>query len=586
MLQQLGAIDANFLYMETPETPMHVGGLYLYELPPDYTGDYYADFKAHIRSRMHLFPIFTRKLTQLPFDIDAPLWVKDDEVDLDYHIRRHTVPKPGRFDQLEELVGRLHSNFLDRSRPLWEIYIIDGLADGHVAEYAKFHHAGFDGAAAMAFLQSLYDLSPIPRQVPPPTNSPDDEDTIDPVKLMGLVYSNAVRQYFRAMQAIPDFLKAWAKLTLPDPATLKPEPAEIPHLAPHTRLNVSISSQRSYAARTVSLKEIKSVAKSNGMTVNDVVLAMCSGALHHYLRERKDLPKESLTAFVPVSVRDPGNTEMNNQVLGMICSLATDVLDPVKRLQAIHESALKAKRFTETIKSAVLNILSPWGAPFLLHGLMDMLGHYHLADRTRPLANLTVSNNIGPPVPLYLAGAKMVASYPMSIPTHGSALNITVQSYCDNLDIGLTACRHTLPDVRQLGDYIVSAFEELKAAALNRAISKEATDTAEAATPSAKRAKGKRVAAKAAGAKTARKRSTKSAPAAKPKAPHLLTAKNNPVDNDPNRAKIEPQHGAAAANALSEHADTTPASSGTEAAVHSGTESSGRGKQTARRHNE
>lgn len=556
MLQQLGTIDANFLYMETPETPMHVGGLYLYELPSGYTGDYYDDFKAHIRSRMHLFPIFTRKLTQLPFDIDAPLWVNDHEVDLDYHIRRHTVPKPGHFDQLEELVGRLHSNFLDRSRPLWEIYIIDGLADGRVAEYAKFHHAGFDGAAAMAFLQSLYDLSPIPRQVPPPTNSPDDTETLDPVKLMGLVYSNAVRQYFRAMQAIPDFLKAWAKLTLPDPATLKPEPAEIPHLAPSTRLNVSITSQRSYAARTIPLKEVKAVAKANDMKVNDVVLAMCSGALVRYLKEKNDLPAESLTAFVPISIREPGNTEMNNQVLGMICNLATDVLDPVKRLQAIHDSALKAKRFTETIKSAMLNLLSPWGAPFLLHGLMDMLGHYHMADRTRPLANLTISNTIGPPVPLYLAGAKMVASYPISIPTHGSALNITVESYWDNMDIGLTACRHTLPDVRHLGDYIVSAFEELKAAALKLAERKSATAPAEAAAPPKRRAKPKRVSAKTGRAETARKRSAKNAPAAEPKAPHVLSGKDNPIDSDPNRTKPEPRLGAAAANALSEHAGT------------------------------
>lgn len=578
MLQQLGTIDANFLYMETPETPMHVGGLYLYELPPGYTGDYYEDFKAHIRSRMHLFPIFTRKLTQLPFDIDAPLWVKDEEVDLDYHIRRHTVPKPGRFDQLEELVGRLHSNFLDRSRPLWEIYIIDGLADGHVAEYAKFHHAGFDGAAAMAFLQSLYDLSPIPRQVPPPTNSPDDKDTLDPVKLMGLVYSNAVRQYFRAMQAIPDFLKAWAKLTLPDPANLKPEPAEIPHLAPHTRLNVSISSQRSYAARTISLKEVKAVAKANEMKVNDVVLAMCSGALVRYLKEKNDLPAESLTAFVPISIREPGNTEMNNQVLGMICNLATDVLDPIKRLQTIHESALRAKRFTETIKSAMLNLLSPWGAPFLLHGLMDMLGHYHLADRARPLANLTISNTIGPPVPLYLAGAKMVASYPISIPTHGSALNITVESYWDNMDIGLTACRHTLPDVRRLGDYIVSAFEELKSAALKRAVPKVAEAPAEAPAPARGRTKAKR-AAKTTRAKAPPKHSVKSTPAAEPKAPHLLSAKNNPVDSDPHRTKPDPRLGAAAANALSENTDTTSASpTGADAVVQQPSESLERSK--------
>ncbi len=551
MMQQLGTIDANFLYMETPQTPMHVGGLYLYELPEGYSGDYYEDFKKHIRNRMHLFPIFTRKLTQLPFDIDSPLWVRDHEVDLDYHIRRHTVPKPGRFDQLEELVGRLHSNFLDRSRPLWEIYIIDGLADGRVAEYAKFHHAGFDGAAAMAFLQSLYDISPIPRDVPPPKDSPEDNETLDPVKLMGLVYSNAVRQYFRAMQAIPDFLKAWTKLTLPDPTNLKREPAEIPHLAPSTRLNVAITSQRTYAARTISLKEVKALAKTNEMKVNDVVLAMCSGALLRYLKEKNDLPKDPLTAFVPISIREPGNTEMNNQVLGMICSLATDILDPVARMRAIHESALKAKRFTETIKSAMLNLLSPWGAPFLLHGLMDMLGHHHLADRTRPLANLTISNTIGPPIPLYLAGAKMIASYPISIPTHGSALNITVESYHESMDIGLTACRHTLPDLRRLADYIVESFEELKAAALGAAASPDAR-AAETATPPVTAESEKTSAIKSTGKKVSRKSKAKEAPATESKAPHVLTAKDNPIDSDPNRTKSDPRLGAAAAHVLDE----------------------------------
>jgi diacylglycerol O-acyltransferase len=553
MLQQLGVTDANFLYMETAETPMHIGSLYLYELPPGYTGDFYDDFKAQIASRMHLFPVLTRKLAQMPFDIDAPLWVRDDVVDLDYHLRRHTVPKPGRFDQLEELVGRLHSNFLDRSRPLWEIYIIDGLADGRVAEYAKFHHAGFDGAAAMAFVQSLYDLTPVPRSIPPPRHSQDEKETLDPVKLMGLVYANAVRQYLRAMQAIPDFLKAWAKLALPDPQTLTLQPPALPQLAPWTRLNASITSQRSYAARTVPLKDIKQIAKAHGSTVNDVLLAICSGALRRYLREKKDLPAEALTAFVPISLREAGNAEMNNQVFGMICSLATDVVDPLKRLLAIHDSAQNAKRLTDTIKAAALNLFSPWGAPFLVHGLMDMLGHYHLADRARPLANLTISNNVGPPAPLYLAGARVAAMYPMSIPTHGSALNITVQGYCDDLDIGLIACRHAVPDVSKLGDYVVDAFKELKSAALKKA---SASPEKPARTTGGGRKRG------SAAARTARTKvpATKPASIREPKQPRLVSARNEPTNRKAQRGASNTLHGAAAANALRQPAATTPSS--------------------------
>jgi diacylglycerol O-acyltransferase / wax synthase len=191
-------------------------------------------------------------------------------------------------------------------------------------------------------------------------------------------------------------------------------------------------------------------------------LTICGGALRRFLRDTHDLPKDSLRAFVPVSVREAGNTEMNNQVIGMICSLATDIADPLKRLHAVHESALRSKQFTDTVKAALLGVSLPIGAPVVIQGMMNMLGHYHWADRLRPLVNLTVSNNIGSPQLLYLAGAKLVATFPMSIPTHGSALNITVQSYCDNMHIGLTACRHTLPDVRKLGDYIVTAHTELK----------------------------------------------------------------------------------------------------------------------------
>ncbi|HLF23307.1 MAG TPA: wax ester/triacylglycerol synthase family O-acyltransferase, partial [Burkholderiales bacterium] len=376
-------------------------------------------------------------------------------------------------DQLEELVGRLHSNFLDRSRPLWEIYIIDGLADGRVAEFTKFHHAGFDGSAAMALVQKLYDTTPVPRPVPPPP-PPREKEQANLVNLLGLVFASPLRQYLRAMRAVPDLLKVWSKLSLPDPETLRLVPPELPPLAPSTRLNVSITSQRSYAARTVSLTDIKRVAKSNAASVNDVVMAMCSGALRRYLRDKKELPRESMTAFIPISVREAGNMQMNIQTIGMIGSLATDVADPLKRLHAIHESAQKAKYLTDTLKPALLGISLPWGAPFLAYGLMNILGRYHMADRVPPLANLTISNMISSPIPLYIAGGKLVANYPISIPTHGSALNITVQSYCGSLDIGLTACRHTLPDVRKLGDYMVEALAELKVATFQHVAAHEA----------------------------------------------------------------------------------------------------------------
>lgn len=557
MLHQLADADASFLYFETPETPMHVGGLYLYDLPPAYSGDFYEDFKKWIGERMHLFPIFTRKLVQLPLDVDAPAWIEAEEVDLSYHIRRHTVPKPGRFDQLEELVGRLHSNFLDRSRPLWEIYIIDGLADGRVAEFTKFHHAGFDGSAAMALVQKLYDTTPVPRPVPPPP-PPHEKEQADMINMLSLLIASPMRQYLRAMRNIPDIFKVWSKLFLPDPETLRLLPPELPPIAPATRLNVSITSQRSYAARTVSLKDVKQVAKSNNATVNDVVMAMGSGALRRYLREKKDLPRESMTAFIPMSVREAGDMQMTIQTIGMIGSLATDITDPVKRLHAIHESAQKAKYLTDTLKPALLGWPLPLGAPIMAYGMMNIIGRYHAADRLPPFANLTISNVVGSPIPLYISGAKLIANYPMSIPVHGSALNITVQSYCDSLDMGLTACRHTLPDVRKIGDYMVAALAELKAATFKHEAAHQAVAPAEQAMPAPAKTRGhRRITSKKERKKAAKQhKQPRAAPVKEPKAPHLLTSEDNPVDRK--RALAKSQRGAGATSVVAEPA-TTPA---------------------------
>lgn len=565
MLQQLGVTDASFLYMETPETPMHVGSLYVYELPAGHTGDFYEDFKAYIASRLHLSPVFTRKLAQLPFDIDAPLWIEDDAIDLEYHIRRATLPKPGRFDQLEELVAELHSGLLDRSRPLWQIYIIDGLADGHVAEYTKFHHAGFDGSAAMALIRVLYDTTPVPRPVPP-RPAPHQKEALDLINLIGLLYASPLRQYLRAMQIIPDFLKVWTKLTLLDPETLRLEPPALPPLSPWTPLNVAITNQRSYAARTVSLKNIKRIAKTNGTTVNDVVLAMCGGALRRYLGGNDSLPPAPLTAFVPMSLREAGNMQMSNQTIGMICSLATDTDDPVDRLRAIHQSSEKAKHLTDTIKSVALDMYSPWGVPMLVSGAMNLLGRYHLTDRMRPIANLTISNMIGSPVPLYIAGAKLLANYPMSIPIHGAALNITVMSYGENLDVGLVACRRTVPDVHKIADYMVEALDELSSALFKPAKPVGATHRAKKKRATGKTARRERTHASAKPAKVKTPAAAKGVQNQqdKPKYPYIA-ANNGTVTDAARQLAAGKSDGADARAASGESSTTTPSSTGSKA---------------------
>jgi diacylglycerol O-acyltransferase len=277
-MKKLGGIDASFLYMETPETPMHVAGLTFIELPAGYSGSFYEDYKAHITKRMHLAPLLAKKLVPVPFDIDHPLLVDDDDIDLDYHIRRLSLTPPGTIAQLEELVGRLHSNFLDRSRPLWEFYVIDGLQNGQVAIYTKIHHALVDGGAGMALNTMMYDLTPEPREVEaPPPKLREASKQLDPGMLLGTAYSNFLSQQIKMIQAIPDVWKTIANFTLPDPATLKlPETSRQPlPIAPRTSLNGAITSQRIYTARSVPLADAKRIAKASGTTLNDVVMAVC-----------------------------------------------------------------------------------------------------------------------------------------------------------------------------------------------------------------------------------------------------------------------------------------------------------------------
>jgi len=471
-MKTLGGIDASFLYMETPHTPMHVAGLSIVELPQGFEGDFYEVYKAHIGSRLHLFPILKKKIVQVPWDIDHPLWIDDDEMDLGYHIRHLGLPKPGTMQQLEELVGRLHSNFLDRSRPLWEFYVIDGLGDRKVAVYTKIHHAAVDGGAGMVLTNMMYDTSPEGRHVDPPAaDAGAKKGAPDPLQLLGAAYKNLLSQQVNALQKIPDLLKAIASVAMPvsNGVVRLPTRALQNLAAPKTMLNATVTSQRSFTARSLPLAEAKAIAKQTGTKLNDVVMAVCAGALRRYLLEKHGLPKEPLVAFVPVSLREPGNTDSNNQVSGMMCSLATDVKDPLERLKAIHASSVEAKEVSGKLKDATPRDFSLFGAPVVLQNAIGLWGRSGLADHLPPTANVVISNVPGPQTPLYLAGARLLTLYPVSIPAHGMALNMTVQSYCGALDFGLTACRKTVPELRKLANYLEESMQELHEAVFGAA---------------------------------------------------------------------------------------------------------------------
>jgi diacylglycerol O-acyltransferase len=477
--QQLSGIDASFLYLETPETPMHVAGLTYFQLPEGFEGNFYRHFRRFFESRLHTIPIFSKRLAPSLYDLDHPGWVDADDLDLDYHLRETALPAPGTEAQLEEVIGRLHANTLDRSRPLWQFYVITGLENGQGVLYSKVHHAAIDGGAGMAINKALYDVTAVPREVAPPPPrpaapkpAPSSPVAVDPVKGIADIMGNMMRQQLKMWEAAPAIVNAMTDAFLAKPGempkalgTLQSLVTQLPTLdAPKTPFNATITRERSYAARTISLDDAKAIAKAGGAKLNDVVMAVCSGALRRYLEEKGQLPDKPLIAGVPISLREPGDTRQNNQVSGMLCQIATDVADPAERLAAIVRSSSQAKQLAGTFRDAVPQDFAFVGAPILLQLVMLVYGRSGLADRLPMPMNVTISNVPGPPMPLYCAGAKVTALHPVSIAAHGAALNITVQSYMDALNFGLTADRRAVPDVGRLGDYLVEATDELKKA--------------------------------------------------------------------------------------------------------------------------
>lgn len=463
-MKQLSGIDATFLYMETEQTPMHVAGLTLYDLPKGFRGSFHKHFTEFFKGRVHLIPIFEMKLAKAAFQMDHPGWVDAGALDFDYHITSAKLPKPGSRKQLEDLVAELHATTLDRKKPLWQFTIIEGIEGRQAALYSKVHHAAVDGGAGMAITKALYDVTEEPREVEPPVakepvRKPSDLERA--ILSMSDVASNVMRQQMTMVENIPKMMGQMADMVAPVLAGKVGLPQL---LAPRTPFNVTVGSKRSYAARSISLKDVKGIAKATGTKLNDVVMAITSGAVREYLTKRQELPDAALVAFVPISLREAGNTDSNNQVFGMNVPLATNYGKPLKRLQKIAQESGASKTMAGSIKDAAPKDFTILGAPTLLPGLMQFYGATKLADYIPQPVNMCISNNAGPPFPLFCAGAKVTALYPVSIATHGVGLNVTVQSYLDHLDFGITADHKAMPDPDVFCDMLVTSFEELKAA--------------------------------------------------------------------------------------------------------------------------
>ena len=471
-MQQLSGLDATFLYLETPQMPMHVGALHVLELPSGYRGRFVVDLRRHLQSRLDAAPVLRRRLWWMPLNLANPAWIPA-EPDLREHVVELRLPKSALagdgMAELEAEVGRLHAVLLDRDRPLWKMHVLEGLRPStegrrRVGLYTQLHRAAVDGQAAVALANAILDVSPQPRPLPKPSRSRRQPEAFGPgmFEMLRGALGNEVQQVAKIVRELPaavGTLKSAASRAL---AGLDKGFSNVA-LAPRTPLNVSVGAARAFATATLPLGEVRLIGRAHGATINDMVLMVCGSALRRYFGRQRNLPRKSMVAAVPVSLREAGDTASDNQASMSLVSLGTHIADPLKRLAHVKAATAAMKDTMGALKSVLPTDYPSIGVPWLIEAATKLYGKARVADRIPNVANLVISNVPGPAMPLYLAGAHMLGNYPASIVVHGLALNITVQSYDQSLDFGLTADAQAMPDVRALADDIRVAFDDLRA---------------------------------------------------------------------------------------------------------------------------
>jgi diacylglycerol O-acyltransferase len=462
-MRRLGGLDAAFLYGETPSWHMHVSGLLVADPTTAPDGFSFDRLRAITEERLPLLPQFRWKLHDVPFGLDRPGWVEEDDFDLDYHIRHIAVPAPGGPRELGELVGDLVSYKLDRSKPLWEMWMIEGLEGGHVAVLTKIHHSIIDGVSGAGLAQIILDLQPEP--------APLDLTQVDSLheqrvpgwpELFGIGLARSMLTPWRVARLTGQLARQG--LALAGFARRRSTPP-FPYQAPRTPFNAELTPHRRVATASVPLSRVKDVKNAFGVKLNDVVLALCASTLRRYLDEHDVLPEPPLVAQVPVSVRGEDDSGPGNKVAAMFASLATDIDDPADRLRAIYESTQNAKEMRQAMEAHKIMNLTDAGPPGLISLAARMYTASGLDSRMPPPFNVIISNVPGPPFPLYMAGAKLLSLSPMGPLLYGGGLNITVISYIDSLEFGFLACRELVPDVWSIADGVELALEELEKAA-------------------------------------------------------------------------------------------------------------------------
>ena len=462
-MKPLSGIDGAFLHLETAETPMHVGSLHLFDPPAGYQGDFHADIQKQMRQRLHLAPVFTRKLAAMPLQFANPVWVEDDQLDIDHHVHQVRLPRPGTQAQLEACVGRLHAELLDRARPLWRLAIIGGLKSGQVAYYIKVHHAVLDGQAGVLLAQALFDVTPKARRIPRAAHK--DAEHPGMAQLAAAALKHDAGQYIKLLRHLPDVVKTLAGLfgspSQPPKTQVLGQPAQGFAFGPKTALNVPITGERGFAAASVPLDTLKQLAVVHQAKLNDIVLALCSGVLRRYLAHHGGVPRKPLIAAMPISLREAGNAEYTTQATMSLVNLNTQIADPVKRLRAIRDATQSVKAMAQRVKGVMPTDFPSIGVPWVLHGLASLYGRAGLSRAIPPIANVVISNVPGPQLPLYAAGARMATYWPLSIVEHGLGLNITVMSYAGAMGFGFTTARCAVPNAGLLCRALKEALDEL-----------------------------------------------------------------------------------------------------------------------------
>ena len=463
---RLNPLDTAWLFTESRATPNHVGGLLQFRLPEGARKDFMRRLMAGFRSHRRFRPPWNRRL-KYPFTKNPlPVWVEDEDIDLEYHVRHAALPWPGGERELGELVGRLQSQPLDLSRPPWECTVIEGLEGNRFALFIKMHHSLIDGVSGMKLLQRAMSTDRARSLRMPPFwasgAAAARPKRSAPTPTLAGAAAAAIDALQSQARSLPQLAAAFGKILrrIGD----RGEGLVVPFDSPLSMLNGRVREKRRFATQQFPMERLRALATAAHGTINDVVLAVCAGALRRFLLERERLPAQPLTAGIPVSVRPKDDDGHGNAISFIVATLATDVADPVQRLRAIRDSVSHAKAHVQALpRAAMMQYTVILMAPTIVTLLTGIGG------RTRPMFNITISNVPGPEKPLYFRGAELVAIYPASIVTHGQALNITCQSYAGSMNFGFTGCHSTVPSLQKLAVYAEDALAELERSLLPRA---------------------------------------------------------------------------------------------------------------------